>query len=116
MDKKKTVAVFKKLASQGSGTSNMLDDLYSGRMAGLHSYNVLDSAAFIETKKIADRIKSFDKKQREKSLRESERLRQSSLLEASAGSRQGLNDSANKSQVQSIHAALEVEGLNSKKA
>jgi len=51
-------------------------------MAGLHSYNVMDSAEFIETKRIADRIKSFDKKQRESQLREAERAKQASLLEA----------------------------------
>ena len=42
-------------------------------MAGTHSYNVLDSEAYIETKRIESRIYAFDKKIREKQIREAER-------------------------------------------
>ena len=41
-------------------------DLFSERMKGLHSYNVLDSPAFAEAKKIEKRIGEFDKRNREK--------------------------------------------------
>ena len=44
-------------------------------MAGLHSYNVLDSDEYIQTKKIEARIKTFDKKLRESQIREAERAK-----------------------------------------
>ena len=70
----KTMQTKKRFTSLGSN-NNMLvhKDEQSGRMAGTHSYNVLDSEAYIETKRIESRIYAFDKKIREKQIREAER-------------------------------------------
>ena len=64
-DRTKTRKAFIKMASMENMRSSLLD-AYSGRMAGLHSYNVLDSADYIETKKIENKIHAFDKKLRDK--------------------------------------------------
>ena len=53
-------------------------------MAGLHSYNVLDSADYIETKKIEARIRTFDKKLRESQIREAKRAAEAAKIEAEA--------------------------------
>ena len=69
LDKQTTRKVFQDLAkkSGGSEATNILQaDIYAGRMAGLHSYNILDSEEYIQTKKIERRIKKFDKKLRER--------------------------------------------------
>ena len=47
--------------------------MFAGRMAGLHSYNILDSDEYIQTKKIERRIKQLDKKLRERQIREEKR-------------------------------------------
>ena len=71
LDKQSTRAVFRELRQASNVMKgNILTDQYTGRMAGLHSYNVLDSADYIQTKKIEARIKTFDKKLRERQIRE----------------------------------------------
>jgi len=82
-ERAKTRKAFIKMASSESMRSTLLD-AYSGRMQGLHSYNVLDSADFIETKKIENKIHAFDKKLRDKQIREAERARDAALTEAAA--------------------------------
>ena len=68
-----TMQTKKRFSSLGSSNNMVLKDEQSGRMAGTHSYNVLDSEAYIETKRIESRIYAFDKKIREKQIREAER-------------------------------------------
>ena len=79
----KTMQTKKRFTSLGSN-NNMLvhKDEQSGRMAGTHSYNVLDSEAYIETKRIESRIYAFDKKIREKQIREAERAAKFAQIEA----------------------------------
>ena len=81
LEKQKTKAVFHKL-SKLSSSSNILGDLYAGRMAGLHSYNVLDSDEYIQTKKIENRIKTFDLKLRDKQARAAKRAAEAARIEA----------------------------------
>ena len=42
-------------------------------MRGLYSYNVLDSPGYIQAKKIERRIQIYNKKSREKKMRDSQR-------------------------------------------
>lgn len=49
------------------------------RMRGLYSYNVLDSPDFIQAKKIERRIALYDRKMREKMMREADNTRQKTM-------------------------------------
>ena len=66
-------------------------------MAGLHSYNVLDSDEYIQTKKIENRIKTFDLKLRDKQARAAKRAAEAARIEAdrNTGNASDVNQSPN---------------------
>ena len=66
------------------GSEKQLADsaFFPGRMGGIYSYNVLDSPDYIYSKKIERRIQIFNRKDREKRMRQAQRKLEAARNEA----------------------------------
>ena len=79
-----TKQAFNTLAMSVSTGNAPAQEIFVERMKGMYSYNVLDSADYVQAKKIERRINVYDKKTRDKNKRRVEEHRNEAMKNANA--------------------------------